>query len=67
MASESLDESKKCPACGSIDVRRAGTYLSGVYKCGNCGYIGSLDVEIKKPKKSKAPKKKEGKDGKDKA
>jgi ribosomal protein L37AE/L43A len=55
-----MDEEKKCPYCGSIDVRRAATYVSGAYKCGKCGFIGPLDLEVKKPKKAKEKKKEKG-------
>lgn len=39
-----------CPSCGSVRIRQRGT-LSGwllppVYSCQQCGYLGSLVVEL---------------------
>ena len=43
---------KACPVCGSVNVRMQGS-LSGwllppVYSCGQCGYTGSLVLELEK-------------------
>lgn len=38
---------KICPECGSTNIYyEAGMILGEIYKCNDCGYIGSLILEI---------------------
>ncbi len=38
---------KICPKCGSTNIYYEGGMMMGeIYKCNDCGYIGSLILEI---------------------
>jgi len=39
---------KICPKCGSIDVIPLGGGILGIWKCGKCGFSGTIFPDVEK-------------------
>ncbi|MCL5681051.1 MAG: hypothetical protein M1515_03265 [Candidatus Thermoplasmatota archaeon] len=37
---------KVCPQCGSENMDFETGFITGKYRCGNCGYVGSIIFEF---------------------
>ncbi len=50
-----------CPHCKSQEIYPvAGGYIGSLYRCKDCGYLGSFVLEIDSPRETKDEEKEEG-------